>query len=36
MNDLQNKNFAIMEVSQIWSRKDKTPFPLHILMFEKK
>jgi hypothetical protein len=34
--DLQNKNFAIMEVSQIRSRKDKTPLPLYMLMFEKK
>jgi hypothetical protein len=36
MKDLQNKNFAIMDVSQIWSRKDKTPLPLHMLTFEKK
>jgi predicted solute-binding protein len=36
MADLQNKNFAIMEVSQIWSRKDKTPLPLYMLTFEKK
>jgi hypothetical protein len=36
MKDLQNKNFAIMEVSQIRSRKDKTQLPLYMLTFEKK
>jgi hypothetical protein len=36
MKDLQNKNFAIMEVSQIRSRRDKTPLPLYMLTFEKK
>jgi hypothetical protein len=36
MKGLQNENFAIMEVSQIRGRKDKTPFPLYMLTFEKK
>jgi hypothetical protein len=36
MKDLQNKNFAIMDVSQIRSRKDKTLLPLYMLTFEKK
>jgi hypothetical protein len=36
MKDLQNKNFTIMEVSQIRSRKDKTPLPLYMLTFERK
>jgi hypothetical protein len=36
MKYLQNKNFAIMEVSQIRSRTDKTPLPLYMLTFEKR
>jgi hypothetical protein len=36
MKDLKNKNFAIMEVSQIRSRKDKILLPLYMLTFEKK
>jgi hypothetical protein len=36
MKDLQNKNFAIMEVLQIQSRKDKTLLPLYILTHQKK
>jgi hypothetical protein len=36
MKDLQTKNFAIIEASQIWCRKDKTPLPLPMLTFKKK
>lgn len=35
LEDLKNKNFAIIQVAQLRSRKDKRPLPLFMLTFEK-
>jgi hypothetical protein len=36
MKNFQNKNFAVMEVWQIRSRKNRTLFPQYVVTFDKK